>query len=82
MDSDLYFFFVKLLGGLSRLLFRIRYVGREHVPKDGKLILCCNHRSVIDPLFLAYPLRRQVFYICLLYTSIGGVFFEQIVLIT
>ncbi len=62
MDSDLYFFFVKLLGGLSRLLFRIRYVGREHVPKDGKLILCCNHRSVIDPLFLAYPLRRQVFY--------------------
>lgn len=58
----MYFFFLRLLGGFSRLLFRVHYVGLENLPKKGKLILCCNHRSVLDPLFLARPLRRQVFY--------------------
>ena len=42
-----------ILGGLFRLLFRIRYVGREHVPPSGGAILACNHISVLDPVIIA-----------------------------
>ncbi|HEX9374638.1 MAG TPA: lysophospholipid acyltransferase family protein [Actinomycetota bacterium] len=42
-----------ILGGLLRLLFRIRYLGRDHVPKQGGAILACNHVSVLDPAIIA-----------------------------
>jgi len=42
-----------ILGGLFRLLFRIRYLGREHVPASGGAILACNHISVLDPVINA-----------------------------
>lgn len=58
----LYFFLLRFLTPFSRLAFRIRYQGTEHIPREGGLILCCNHRSVIDPFLLAVPFRRQVRY--------------------
>ncbi len=42
-----------ILGGLFRLLFRIRYLGREHVPPEGGAILVCNHVSVLDPVIIS-----------------------------
>jgi 1-acyl-sn-glycerol-3-phosphate acyltransferase len=32
-----------------RLLFRFRTVGRENVPREGRLLLAANHVSVLDP---------------------------------
>mgnify|MGYP005768795453 CR=1 FL=1 len=58
----LYFVLLHILGPLARLIFGVRYVGTEHIPRSGPLIVCCNHRSVIDPLLLAVPFRRQVRY--------------------
>jgi 1-acyl-sn-glycerol-3-phosphate acyltransferase len=37
-----------------RLAFRIRMVGREHVPREGAVILASNHVSVLDPLFMLW----------------------------
>jgi 1-acyl-sn-glycerol-3-phosphate acyltransferase len=42
-----------VLGGLFRLLFRIRYVGRDAIPRQGGAILACNHISVLDPVIIA-----------------------------
>ena len=56
----LYFFLLRLLGPLARLLFDVHYRGTDHIPSAGPLIVCCNHRSVIDPLLLAVPFRRQL----------------------
>jgi 1-acyl-sn-glycerol-3-phosphate acyltransferase len=43
----------RILGGLFRLLFKIRYRGRPHVPASGGAILASNHISVLDPVFIA-----------------------------
>lgn len=55
-----YFVLLRLLGPLARLAFGVRYRGTENIPEGGPLIVCCNHRSVIDPLLLAVPFRRQL----------------------
>ncbi len=57
---SLYFFLLRTVTPFARLLFRIRYVGRENIPKEGKLIVCSNHRSVIDPYLVAVPFKRQL----------------------
>ena len=45
------------------LYFRLRRVGREHIPTDGPLLLASNHRSFLDPFILATMLRRPVYYV-------------------
>lgn len=50
----------RLLFMLCRVLFRLRFDGLEHVPRDGAVVLCCNHRSLWDPVLLGIPLTRQV----------------------
>lgn len=42
--------------------FRLRRVGREHIP-DGKVILAANHRSFLDPFIIATCLRRPIYYV-------------------
>lgn len=34
-----------------------RVVGREHVPKSGKLVICANHSGMADPLWAIMSLR-------------------------
>lgn len=43
-------------------LFSVHYFGAENIPESGNLILCCNHKSVFDPILLALPFRRPVCY--------------------
>lgn len=40
--------------------FKIKFIGKEHEPKDGPLVVCANHISMADPLFLALVLKREV----------------------
>ena len=42
------------------LLWRVRTVGRENVPKDGPLILAPNHFSQMDHFFIGLYLRRKI----------------------
>ena len=42
------------------LLFRMRYEGLENIPADGGYILCSNHRSFYDPVFLALKEQRRL----------------------
>ena len=65
---SLYKFLVYTVGPLFRGLYRIKVYGTEHIPADGALVLCCNHRSNIDPVTLGAAVgkkrkpKRQVFY--------------------
>ncbi|WP_456049033.1 lysophospholipid acyltransferase family protein [Acetivibrio cellulolyticus] len=44
------------------LLYRVKIVGMENVPKDGALILCANHNGEMDMFFIGYRLKRLVHY--------------------
>lgn len=45
--------------GYVRLVYRVRVVGREHVPKSGPYVIAPTHRSMLDiPLVGAITTRR------------------------
>jgi 1-acyl-sn-glycerol-3-phosphate acyltransferase len=53
--------FVRILVSLPTLLiYRVRAVGVENVPKSGALILAPNHFSQMDHFFVGLYLRRKV----------------------
>jgi 1-acyl-sn-glycerol-3-phosphate acyltransferase len=51
-----------VVGALARMLWGLRVVGRENVPRDGPLIVAANHVSNFDPPFLGVSLPRPVWY--------------------
>jgi 1-acyl-sn-glycerol-3-phosphate acyltransferase len=53
--------FVRIILSLPTLLiYRVRAIGVENVPKDGALILAPNHFSQMDHFFIGLYLRRKV----------------------
>jgi 1-acyl-sn-glycerol-3-phosphate acyltransferase len=53
--------FVRLLVSLPTLLiYRVRAIGVENVPKTGPLLLAPNHFSQMDHFFIGLYLRRQI----------------------
>lgn len=43
-----------------KLLYRITYIGRQNVPKKGKLIIAANHISGWDPVFVGSAMVRVI----------------------
>ena len=71
------------LVGFSRLVWRLRVEGLEHVPRTGPFILAAVHRSNIDTPLVAAVTRRRLRYMGKkemwkfkpagwLYTALGG----------
>lgn len=60
--TPLFLFAVRAFGPAVRFLFRARYENAEAIPERGRLVVCCNHRSVFDPALLAVPFRRELHY--------------------
>ena len=66
------------------LVFRMKVVGAENVPKEGPVLLCSNHLAKRDPVLLGLSQRRQVFYMAkeedayalLAQNGVVGVFIE------
>ena len=48
---------------LFRLFWRMRFVGTEHIPHDGPLIVAANHQTYIDPFWLSVPVKRTIRYL-------------------
>ena len=58
-----YRFIYFLIMIIATPLFRIRVHGIENTPKDEKYIICANHKSFLDPIFVALAINRQVHFI-------------------
>lgn len=56
--SGWYVLIRKLMAFLSHTIAPIRYHGTENIPENGPVIYICNHKSMMDPLVLAYPIKR------------------------
>ena len=50
------------VSGILRTVFRVRVVGREHVPRTGPLVVAANHVSNFDPPLLGIALPRPISY--------------------
>ncbi|MED5017688.1 lysophospholipid acyltransferase family protein [Paenibacillus chibensis] len=50
--------------GVLRILFdfmyRLEAVGTENIPEEGGVLLCSNHKSLLDPIAVGIKVRRQV----------------------
>lgn len=55
-----------MIRGLAKLLFRtwfrLKPFGLENIPKEGPVIICCNHISLWDPPVLGAFLPRKIHY--------------------
>ncbi len=43
-----------------KVVFKFRAEGVENLPQTGGYILCSNHRSYLDPIFLGVKVKRQL----------------------
>ncbi len=49
-----------IVSALIHIFFRIKKYGVHNIPKDGSLIICCNHTSISDIMFMAVLCPRQI----------------------
>lgn len=40
--------------------FKIKLIGKENEPKEGPVVVCANHISMADPLFIGLVLKREI----------------------
>lgn len=52
-----------VLTPILHLVYRIRVEGREHLPRQGSVILAANHRSFLDSIFIPMLVRRRVTFV-------------------
>jgi glycerol-3-phosphate dehydrogenase (NAD(P)+) len=45
------------------IYFRMKRIGREHIPSKGPVIVAANHRSFLDPFVIATMARRPMYYV-------------------
>lgn len=43
-----------------RIFFRVEVTGREKVPDEGRFLLCANHASNWDPIFISIAFPRKI----------------------
>ena len=58
--NHFYFFWRSIMILPFKLIYGLRYIGRENVPKEGAYIIASNHHEAVDPIFLGIGLRRQI----------------------
>ena len=50
---------------IVKLIFPYRVIGLENLPDEndgGRYIICCNHLSVVDPVFLLMGQKRPIYF--------------------
>ncbi len=57
-----YKFLQFIVGNFLKLFFRVKIYNINNIPLEGKLILCCNHISYADPVFIDAFFPRPIFF--------------------
>ena len=60
--SAFYKFIKAVITPLAYLFFNLKKYGTENIPKDGSVVLCCNHTSMTDVWLLIALCPRQIFF--------------------
>lgn len=54
---------VAIVRPIAFVLFPYKMIGKENIPQtDGPMIVCCNHISMIDPVYMLLAFRRPIFF--------------------
>ncbi|WP_339324305.1 lysophospholipid acyltransferase family protein [Paenibacillus sp. FSL W8-0194] len=49
-----------LLRGIFAVAYRLEATGDENIPKEGGVLLCSNHISVLDPITVGIRIKRKI----------------------
>ncbi len=61
--SSIYWTLWGLFKGIGKSLFRLRFIGQQHIPAQGRLLIAANHASLLDIPFLGCGVPRRVAFI-------------------
>lgn len=56
----LYDVLINICNVIFNLAFRIKVIGLENVPMNGKLVVCSNHTNNLDPVIISMYLPRKI----------------------
>ena len=54
-----YNFMLKIFSIFSRTFFKFELIGAENIPSEGNLIIAANHKSNLDPIFVASAVNKK-----------------------
>lgn len=61
--SSMFYSFLRILiMPIFKMLYFFDCKGKKNFPKTGNYIICANHTSLKDPIFLALSFKRQIFF--------------------
>src|SRR5436305_11624217 len=63
VNRPVYWLVRAVLQPFFHLYFRMRRIGREHIPAKGPVIVAANHRSFLDPFVIGTMARRPMYYV-------------------
>lgn len=52
---------IKCFRSFSRLMYGLNIVGSENIPKDERIMLCPNHESYLDAMWVASAMEKEGF---------------------
>lgn len=52
-----------VVGGVSRVLWKIEFRGVENIPASGGVIIAANHQTYFDPFWLSLKIKRPTRYL-------------------
>ena len=62
MTNWFYYLGKIITGFIFRIWFHIEFHGQENQPQNRGYILCCNHRSALDPVLIAQKIKKPIRY--------------------
>lgn len=54
-----YNFMLQLFSIFSKTFFKFEVIGTENIPSEGNLIIAANHKSNLDPIFVASAVNKK-----------------------
>ncbi len=54
-----YKFVLNILTVYSKVFYKYEVIGKENIPDDGNIILAANHKSNLDPIFVAAAIKNR-----------------------
>ena len=56
---NFYKFVIKVFKVFSKIFFKYRVIGSENIPDEGNLVIAANHKSNLDPIFIAAAIENR-----------------------